>query len=395
MPQVKRKLKKVAVLVETTRSYARGLVTGISRYAREQGDWALYFTPRGLDDPVPHWLKDWSGDGILARIENEKMLQEVRACKVPVVDFRRVVEVGNIPVIGPNDQLVSRNVYEHFRQRGFRHIGYYGMPDSAAGAMKRRAQYLAAECENDDIPLLRFRSRTRRRYHTASSWEREHDTLAQWLSELPKPVGVMACTDDYGVRLLDAARRADVAVPEEVAVVAVGNDECLCQLATPSLSSVALNSEHIGYEGAKVLDGLMRGKSRKQNKQIHIDPAGVVPRLSSDILAVSDPRAASAIRFIREHAFREIGVTDVMKHVHMSRTGLNTLLRNAINRSVHEEIRRVRLERVRELLITTDAPIKEIAYKTGFHYPEYLVRAFKNTTGKTPREFRQEARAPG
>ncbi|HLA84308.1 MAG TPA: helix-turn-helix domain-containing protein, partial [Thermoguttaceae bacterium] len=174
-----------------------------------------------------------------------------------------------------------------------------------------------------------------------------------------------------------------------------GNDECLCQLATPSLSSVELNAEQIGFEGARLLHSMMASKGRRVHKDVQIAPAGVVTRVSSDILAVRDPRVAKALRFIRENACNDIQVTDVMRHVHVSRTGLNMLMRKSINRSVHEEIRKARLERVREMLLTTDAPLKEIAFRTGFHYTEYLVRAFRKATGKTPREFRKQAGVGG
>jgi len=222
-------------------------------------------------------------------------------------------------------------------------------------------------------------------------WEREWTTIITWLRRLPKPVGVMACNDDTGLLVLDACRRAGILVPDEVAVVGVGNDECLCELGQPSLSSVDLDPQRIGYEAAHMLDMLMAGRTLL-DPYVLAPPRGVIARASTDVLATADQGVVRAVRFIREHACGPIRVTDVLKHARMSRASLEPRLKRTLGRTIHQEIERVRVARVRELLASSAAPLKQIASQAGFRYPEYMMRVFRQATGQTPGQYRRAAR---
>lgn len=201
----------------------------------------------------------------------------------------------------------------------------------------------------------------------------------------------MACNDDMGLRVLDACRRAALRVPDQVAVAGVGNDECLCDLSLPELTSVHLNPHRIGYEAAELLDRMMDGQAVEQQEYL-VPPREIVPRMSTDVMAAEDPLVAEAVLFIRENACQTIDVRSVCRRVCRSRGALEPRFKQALGRSVHEEIQRVRLARVRELLAATDLPIKQIARLSGFRYPEYLMRVFRQTTGQTLRQYRQSLR---
>ena len=215
--------------------------------------------------------------------------------------------------------------------------------------------------------------------------------MVQWVEHLPRPIGIMACYDIKAQQLLDVCRELDVAVPEEIAVVGVDDDRLLCDLANPPLSSVIPNSHRTGYKAASLLDRMMAGKDVLQEAHL-IEPLGIQIRQSSDTLAIDDPDVAAAVRFIREHATAGIDVSDVLQVVPLSRRTLESRFRRIVNRTPHQEIMRVRIERVKRLLSDTNYSLAEIAGRTGFEHVEYLSVAFKREVGQTPREFSRNAR---
>ena len=253
-PNRKVRQRRVALIIESSRAYARELIRGIARYNREQPHWLLEFTPRGLDAPLPAWLKDWRGDGILARVSNRRMANALLKKGVPVVDLRRIVSHRRLPSVGPDDAKVSFDVATYFRQRGFHRFGFIGLPPGTHKAMDARA---------DNFRLCV--SKTGSEYHEffikpvekGDRWDKQCRQILRWVQNLDRPTAIMTCNDDVGLQALDACRRAEIRVPDEIAVVGVGNDECLCDLALPSLSSVDLNPHQIGYEAAALLERMM------------------------------------------------------------------------------------------------------------------------------------------
>ena len=205
---------------------------------------------------------------------------------------------------------------------------------------------------------------------------------------MPKPVGILAANDDRGLQVLDACRRSEIDVPDQVAVLGVDNDEYLCSLSLPPLSSIDMNSEETGYRAAALLDKLMTGR-RPPKRLPEIRPAGVIIRRSTDVLATEDRDVIRAVRFIRDHACRPLRVADVTEHVSMSRSSLEPRVRAVLGRTVHQEIRKVQIDTAKTLLADTDLPIKQVAQRCGFKNVQYLTRVFSATVGKTPADFRR------
>jgi LacI family transcriptional regulator len=375
----------VALLIEASRAYARGLVRGVAQYNREHKGWAVYYTPRGLDDPPPAWLRAWEGDGILARINDRRMAQAVAQKRVPVVELRRALGQPGLPSIGPDDAAVSRLAAEHLRQCGFQQFGFVGLPRGTHPAMDLRADAFEQCLAAWGMRCARLHLRRERR---GDVWEKQCGAIIDWLRRLPQPAGVMACNDDLGLLVLDACRRAGILVPDQVAVLGVGNDECLCDLAVPPLSSVDLDPQRIGYEAAQMLDCLMARHALPEASGL-VPPRGVVARASTDVLAIADQGVVRAVRVIRQRACGPLQVADVLREARMSRAALEPRLKRTLGRTIHQEIDRVRIARVKELLLTTTAPLKQIAQQAGYRYPEYMMRVFRQTTGQTPGEFRK------
>lgn len=373
--------RRVALLVEASREYTRGLVRGVSRYNREHREWSVYYVPRGF--PPLAWFKDWHGDGILARIENRPMADAVLATGLPTIDLRRALAELDMPTIGPDDAAVARFALDHLRERGFRQLGCFGFWTGFHPALDARRGHFETLAAKAGLSCDTFRLPRR----GSRNWESALDRIIAWIRALPKPVGVMACSDDCGLQLMDACRRAGVRVPDDVAVVAAGNDDCLCNLALPPLSSIDLDPERIGREAAALLDRMMAGESVGP-RHLVVEPRGVRARWSTDVLASEDDDVVRAVQFIRDHVAEPIQTSDVLRHVRMSRSAIEPRVRQVLGRTIHQEIHRARIERVKTLLAETDLPLKQIAAQTGFRYPAYMMRAFRRATGQTPTEYR-------
>lgn len=378
----------MALLVETSNRYSRELLHGVRAYLSENGEWAVHLTEQGRGDVPPPWLHRWQGDGIIARIENPDIAKAVRAVGVPAVNVSAAGLARQLPRVTSDSRAVARMAAEHLLERGFRHFGYCGDGRFRWSAIHGRN--FAACVREAGFVCSRFASHA----EDFADWQAEQRRLAEWIQGLPKPVGIMACYDIRGQQVLDVCRWVGVAVPDEVAVIGQHNDEVLCELCDPPLSSVIPNARRAGYEAAALLDRLMAGQTAEP-VAINVPPLGVATRQSTDVVALSDRQLARAVRFIRESACRGIGVEDVLQVVPMSRTLLERRFRKLLHRSPYEEILRVRLRRACELLAGTDLTVAAIAERIGFRNAEYLSAAFKKRTGQSPRAYRRANRAFG
>lgn len=377
----------VALLIETSRSYGRALLRGVRRYMTEHGPWSLFLELRALESDAPPWLKNWQGDGILTRTGSQAMADAIRRAHVPTVELRSTRLEHDFPFVGVDNHSLGRLVAEHLLERGFRHFGVYELGTETY--FEERRDDFVQTLQSRGIVCDAYRPRGRR--ERPADWERAQADLAAWATGLPKPVGVMACTDQLGFWLLDACRRAELNVPEDVAVVGVENDSSLCDTATPPLSSVDVNGECVGYEAARLLDQMMNG-APKPTEPILIEPRGVVTRQSSDVVAVDQPLLAQSLRFIRAHACDGINVSDLLRAVPVSRSWLEREMRRTLGRSPNQEILRVRLQRVQQLLIETDLTLLQIADRAGFAHQQYLSAAFQREFGASPGAFRRARR---
>ena len=220
--------------------------------------------------------------------------------------------------------------------------------------------------------------------------ECEQPILEDWLKSLPKPLGLMACNDYCGREVLQACAEAGLRIPDDVAVVGVDNDELMCELSDPPLSSVALNVEQAGYDAARLLDSLMSGQSIPEHIVL-VKPTFVVARRSSEVMAQADPCVVAALRFIKDRAAQAIGVPDVVNESRVSRRTLERHFASAIGHSILSEVIHCRLERAKRLLLETDLPVHRIAASSGFASVKTFNRAFRRAEGRTATLFRTQA----
>jgi LacI family transcriptional regulator len=382
--RVRAKPRRVALMVESAVAPRRRMLAGVARYIHEHEPWAVYLKPFGVEKSLDRWLREWKGDGIIAAVA-ELETDIVRDFGIPVVDVVGLLRHPEIPLVHANDHSIGRIGAEHLLERGYGHFGFVEYP--YFWSIDRRAGFeaaLSAEGAKASVFRLPFPAAGQ---GGPSYWEAQQQNLEEWVRSLPKPVGVMTSTDLAGQQLLEACLRADMAVPEQVAVVGADNDELICNLCCPPLSSVIINDEQRGYHAAAVLDHLMSGRPAPR-ETVYIEPSSVVSRASTDILAVDDQAVAEALRFIRDHACESIGVREVARTVPTCRRVLERRFQKVVGRSINDEIVRVRLNHAVELLCSTRLELKDIARKAGFGSPSYMGAVFQQKLGCTPGSYR-------
>lgn len=309
---------------------------------------------------------------------------------LPTIDLSAARLLPEVPMVETDNEAIVQMAVEHLLAAGFKHLAFCG-DDRFAWSQLRQDHFerIAAQagCQASGYPTAHKSPKAAGR---APSWEQQRDSLTAWLEALPKPVGIMACYDQRGWQVLEVCRGVGFGVPDEVAVIGVDNDELLCELAQPSLSSVIPDTDRTGYLAAQLLGELMAGR-KLETMEYLVKPLGIAGRQSTDALAGADPEIARAIRFIRDHACDGIKVQAVVDEMAVSRRVLEHRFRRLLGHTPHDEILRVQIQRVERLLIETDLPLATIAERTGFRHAEYMSVAFKRQTGFSPRQFRQQA----
>lgn len=379
------------MLVEWSRAYGRGVLRGIAAYAKAHETWKIYQTERSLFDAAPGWLQDWDGDGIIARIENDELLEQIVQMNLPTVDLFERGQINGFPGVITDNREIAYLAAEHLIERGLQHFAYCGLPGIFSS--ETRSAYFVECLNRKGFPVHVYESHGPSNTVSISTAEdselRSEETIAAWVDSLPKPVGLMACNDVRAHQILMACGDREIAVPEEVAVIGVDDEDLICELCHPPLSSIKQDPERVGYEAAALLDRLLNGETQPA-EPILVKPLGVVARQSTDVVAVGDADVAAAVHFIRLHACDGIQVTDIIEHVQISRSTLERRFAKLLGRSPKSEISRVKLERVKYLLSMTDYPLARIAQLAGFAYVEAMCYCFKRTTGQTPGQYRRD-----
>lgn len=378
----------IALVFDYNMAYPRGVLRGIRQYAATQPQWTLVL--HDSDGFTARAMTSMQGAGLISDITSAELAKTLQTLARPLVNVTSVVPNLAIPCVCVDHRHVGRLAFQHLWDRGFRHFGFVGHP---------RHDY-STEREFGFRTALAGAGLSAESYYDRSGHSYRHrgrlltvkDSLQRWLRNLPKPVGIFACHDVWAVHVIGACRLIGVRVPEDVAVLGVDNDDLLCDLARPSLSSVAVPVEQIGYEAAALLGRLLNGGSPPQQPH-YIPPVGVVARQSTDILAGGDPDVTAAVRFIRQNSHRPISVSELLRNVPISRRSLELRFRALFERGIGEEIRRVHLERARELLATSVLSVADVAEQSGFSSAPYFARIFGQETGLTPTAYRRQFQA--
>jgi len=386
-----KKIPRVALLIESSRTYGRELIRGITDYSRVYGPWSFpwvfheqnsFYMLRGTELAVMEDLKKWRPDGIITR--DSKIIEKLKKMNIPIfISIAMKTPDFRFNNIIPDDLAIGRMAAEHLLERGFRNFGFCGF-DDLYWSQQRCESFCECIAKANFQTNIYKRPKLRVRY----TWHREEINLMKWLKGLPKPVGIMACNDDRAQHITSACINAKIDVPYEVAVIGVDNDEQVCVTSNPPLSSVVLDVEKAGFRASELLGKMMAGK-KMPPQQVFVSPVKIVTRQSTDIIAIEDKLVIQTLNFINQNAERPLQIHDVAKALRFSRSYLHRKFMKTLKRSIYNEIKRARINLISRMLLETDLSVSDIAVKLGFNSDSHIARYFEQKMAMTPMKYRK------
>lgn len=380
-------IPRVLLLVPDMPGHAMYMMLGASRYAMENGPWDFREAEQIAREPRTLRRLVRECDGILTAIgpPDDPRLRYVLRQSRPHVHMG-ALPGSDRPQVLPDDEAICRLAFEHLRECGFKRFAVAAHTRHAY--VIERARLFAAEAEEAgaDVTVLESKHNPREPAEHRSRMQE----LKRWLEALDSPVGLFAPHIEDAHDVITACHELEIAVPEEVAVLAETLDH-KAELTFPNLSSIDIGSLRIGYEAAKILDALMRGEPVAPGPRL-MPPAGVTTRHSTDVLAVENPYVQRALKLIRLRACDGLSVEQMLEEIPVSRRSLELQFRKQVGRTLQQEMLRVRIERIKQLLRETDLNVIEIAARTDFASRSHLNHAFKRSTGLTPTDYRSRHR---
>lgn len=382
-----RKTRRVALVLDLQWPYKRHaeVFAGIQRYAAERG-WVTI-----IDEFAHDTLRRTRGaaeryDGVVARA-NHPLARRAAQLGVPVVNVWPSSPARHLlPGVYPDSTEVGRLVAEHLLARGFRSFATLASPKNVDNELEVRefervARAAGCACASALVPQDAYRD--------LAHWKRAVRLVERAMGAWVPPVGAYVGQEVYGRLVVQAAQRRGWRVPQDVAIVAGKNEEALCAHPRPSLTSIEIGYERIGYAAAELLDRLMAGHGPPR-APVRLAPRGLVVRESTDFFAVDHPTVAAALAFISANSHRAIGPGDVAAAVGAETRTLQNYFRKAIRRPIATEIRRVRIERAKRELVQSDRPLALIARAAGFGTVQRLYEVFAREVGVAPGAYRRQ-----
>jgi LacI family transcriptional regulator len=381
---------RIGLVLSHSLDYCRRVLRGIKGYAEAKPDWILL--PIDPEPRASRSLTAFRLAGVIAHLFTPALAARLRALRRPLVNVSAVLDDLPVPRVGADDEEIGRRAALHLLDRGFTSFGFVGQRNHAYSTRRERGFREVIERFGHAVDCYHER-RARPFTPTGHLWALDRE-VQRWVRLLRKPVGVFAPNDIWGVQLAEICRQLRLRVPEDVSLVGVDNDDLLCNLSRPALSSIAVPAERIGHEAAALLDRLLAG-AKPPRQALLLPPLGVVTRHSSEALAIRDADVAAAVRFIREHSHSPLRVPDVLAEIPVSRRSLERRFRASLQRGLGDEIRRVHMERARELLTSTEMPLAEVALRSGFSSGSQLSIVFRQEMALTPSDYRRRFRPHG
>jgi LacI family transcriptional regulator len=378
--------RRVCLLIDTSTSWGSRLIKGVSRHAQKAGDWLIHVEPWGRYERfrVP---QGWEGHGIIARISEPELAGEIRSMGLPAVNLSWFPARGEKICQCTVDPVVTGQMAaEYFLSAGhkqfafcgpLRELGYRdGYGESFINTLSKRGY----SCNMYQTPGGDQRS---------IAWGKQLASLVDWLKQLPRPVAMLCWSATRGRQVTEACHYAGIRVPDEVAVLGGDHDDLMSHISSPPLSTIDQPAEQIGYEAARLLEGMMRGKKPRKHPLL-FPPTRIIVRHSTDTLAIDDEIVRDALRLIRDRAQEGIRVSDVVRELAVARRALEQRFARLVGRTPAAEIRRVRIEVAKQLLVESDRSIAHISRATGFGHQDLFSRVFRRSVGLTPSQFRHQ-----
>lgn len=367
------------------------VLRGIRQYAQQSGSpWVVCKLPpsfgrkdgdfQGLLD----WARKWEADIVVAPFSPGDPVEEFRKQGIVAIALDNVVPFTEIPNLTGDYHKMGEMAAERFIARGYRSFGFFGYRGICWSDGRRQG---FVDCLEEHG--FKDNYQEGRRIRTEALWSYDEEKLGYWLLSLPKPVGIMACDDTQANILLECCRTFGIEVPGQVSVIGVDNDEVLCTMTDPQLSSIDVDLESGGYALAAMAERMVK-EPDYGGEDIVLHPIGLVTRKSSSITVTTDKAIQDVIKFIADNAEKRLQVTDVLKHIPMSRRSLEQRFQKATGLTVYEFISKMRIEIFAQKLLASNDPVATIAAQMDEPDSKSISRRFVSLKGCTPSEFRRQ-----
>ena len=380
---------KIVLLSDFSEEYNKNLLRGITRYSKDHGPWTFCKMPTyyretiGIDG-ILKWAQEWEANGIIGQFYNGEEVAKFTKARIPVIaqDFKeRFTDIPNIT--GAYRETGALGA-DYFLKKGFKNFAFYGFGNIVWS--RERAEGFEERIQEAGFDVHYYEHKDSR---GIDLWYYKPSALSDWLKSLPKPVALMACDDNQGHHITEAARHAGIRIPDELAVLGVDNDEMICDLSDPPLSSIELDSEKSGYEAARLMEQMIE-EGVCYADDIVVNATQVITRHSTDIFASKDKYIVSALKYIHGNLDKNLKVDQVLKEVPLSRRSLEKRFIMTTGYPVYEYIYNQRIEKFTQKLLETDMTIFEIALDLGLSDSKNIARQFKQIKGVTPMEYRKQ-----
>lgn len=386
-------MRRLVYLSNFSESYSYNLLKGLMQYSREHSPWAIcrmpqhFKTEEGLEG-VLKWALQWKAEAIIGRFEEGDDVEIFARNGILCVAQDTMSRFTNIPNITSDYRATGRLAAQYFIDRSFRNFAFYGLRDTVWSVERRRGFFEELQRRGMGANFRCYEEEP----DSDDIWFYEQDELLKWLHSLPASTALFACDDNLGTRIMDLCRVHGIAVPDQIAVLGVDNDEILDTLADPPLSSISLDVSRAGYEVARMIDDVLNSNGAVKPYDVYVETGQVIHRMSTEYIAMNDPHVHTALKFLHANINGQISVNDVVKQVPLSRRLLEIRFKEVTQRSIYAYLFGLRMDRFAHMLRDTDYPISQLAEHIGISNIKNLSRQFKATYGTTPTEYRKRYR---
>lgn len=384
-------MARVIFLTDFSESYARSILRGIAQYAHEREAWSITKIPLSIRDKhgieeVIKWAKITKADAVMGQFYNSDPVELFRENGILAIaqDFKK--RFDTIPNMTGTHEIAGQMGAEYFIKKGFKNFAFYGTEgivwseERCVGfknyIKNKLPNAFYSEFRSDNLDVL---------------WYYDQENLANWLKSLPKPIAIMACDDNQAYHITEVCQQIDEPghkIPYDIALLGVDNDETICNLSRPNISSIAQSVEQGGYDVAKLIDAFIENPEA-EFEDIVVKSTHIITRASTDIYANDNKYIAKILKYIHEKMADKISVDDIVRQVPMSRRLLEVKFKEEMGVSIYDYIMKARIEKMSELL-RSNMSISEIALELGFSDTKNISRTFKKLIGITPSEYRDK-----
>ncbi|ULB35589.1 MULTISPECIES: xylose operon transcription regulator XylR [Proteiniphilum] len=380
-------MNKILILIDYSSEFSRRLLKGLIQYSKEHGPWIFYRLPAYYktlygEEGIVEWAKEWEADAIIARWDQEGA-NLLATLNIPILlqNYKeRSPYFSNLTgdYIGTG-QMAAK----FFIKRRYRNFAFYG--NKGVVWSRERAEGFWKEVEKAGGNYYYFESENL----NGEQWSKSHIQLDEWLLSLPKPVGLFACDDSFALQVSEICKINNIKIPEDISLLGVDNDELICNLSDPPISSIMTDVEKGGYEAGRLIDRFIK-REITEPFDIIIRPTRFELRKSTEKYDISNEYISEIVNFIEDNFTTDINIDSFSEMVPLSRRNLEVKFKDEMGISIYQFILSCRIDYFAHLLLTTDRTLFDLALESGFNDCKNISRIFKKMKGCTPIEYRKK-----